>query len=98
MYSKFHLRMPNYSERAVQQQNFGESENEKKTLQIQKNKKSLHNIIPSYKFTYQTQIILTCHIQTVEMDDDDVSEEIEIIEYDENVDVIDRIVIQTYNI
>ena len=28
------------------------------------------------------------------MDDDDVSEEIEIIEYDDNVNIIDRIVIQ----
>ena len=32
------------------------------------------------------------------MDDDDVSEEIEIIEYDDNVNIIDRIVIQTISI
>ena len=32
------------------------------------------------------------------MDDDDVSEEIEIIEYDDNVNIIDRIVIQTTSI
>jgi len=30
------------------------------------------------------------------MDDDDVSEEIEIIEYDDNVNIIDRIVIQNF--
>ena len=36
------------------------------------------------------------YIQTVEMDDDDVSEEIEIIEYDDNVNIIDRIVIHNF--
>ena len=30
------------------------------------------------------------------MDDDDVSEEIEIIEYDDNVNIIDRIVIHNF--
>ena len=30
------------------------------------------------------------------MDDDDVSEEIEIIEYDDNVNIIDRIVIHHF--